>query len=96
MTRPEVDQNKRIEYAPSGRGFGAPTGVISVSLGEDEDVEWCWMHYPDGRSAVTGYEIIKKARQREEDFSFERAVEGLLWPDEKKRSDDPSRADAPA
>jgi hypothetical protein len=24
-----------------------------------EDVVWRWTHYPDGASAVTGYEIIK-------------------------------------
>ena len=82
MTQPQTGKGKRIEYAPSC-GLGASSGVISVVLGEDEDVQWCWTHYPDGRSAVTGYEVIKKGRG--EGFSFEGAVRGLLWPGEAAR-----------
>ena len=47
--------------------------------------------YPDGRSVVTGYEIIQKERaESEEEFSFEQAVEELLWPGEKDKKVDSS------
>jgi hypothetical protein len=51
---------KRIVLAPSSTGMLIPGGVLSVMLDEDEDVEWQWTHYADGRSVVTGYRIVKK------------------------------------
>jgi hypothetical protein len=78
MREQQTDKDKRVVSAPSDG-----PGVISVTLGEDEDVRWCWTHYPDGRSVVTGYEIIQKERAESEgEFSFEQAVEDLLWPGE--------------
>jgi hypothetical protein len=67
----DIDPNKKKRTvrapAPTGR---APTGlqqpvaipsqILSVDLAEDEDVEWNWTHFTDGRSAVTGYRIVKK------------------------------------
>jgi hypothetical protein len=32
--------------------------LLSVNVYDDEDVEWIWTHYADGRSAVTGYRIV--------------------------------------
>ena len=97
MAQPQTNKGKRIEYAPSIFGLGASPGVISVLLGDDEDVQWCWTHYPDGRSAVTGYEIIRKDREEreEEGFSFEEAVTELLWPDKKDKGDDLKAGRAP-
>ena len=82
----QLTEKERIEYAR--RAGRAPSGVISVVLGDDEDVQWYWTHYPDGRSVVTGYEVIKKAR--EEGFSFEGAVRELLWPGERNEEGPPS------
>lgn len=36
-----------------------PFGVLSVWLGEDEEVIWNWSH-ADGKSYVCGYSIEKK------------------------------------
>ena len=89
MTQPRTEKGKRIERAPSS-GPGAPPGVISVVVGEDEDVRWCWTHYPDGRSVVTGYEVIKRGRE-----SFEEAVEGVLRPGEGGKRGGPRPWGAP-
>lgn len=86
MAQPQTEKGKRVEYAPSC-GPDTSSGVISVVLGEDEDVRWCWTHYPDGRSVVTGYEVIKRGRG--EGFSFEGAVKELLWPGERNKEGRP-------
>jgi len=44
--------------------------MISVELDEDEDVEWTWTHTSDGESVVTGYALIKKAREPIEPAEF--------------------------
>ena len=43
-----------------------PGQVLSVELGEDEEVIWQWTHRPDGTSAVTGYEVVKKTEEQSE------------------------------
>ena len=49
-----------------GRGWRAPRGepappeVLSVGLGEDEEVRWMWTHTAGGESVVTGYVIVEK------------------------------------
>ena len=97
MTQPQTDDGKRIEYAPAAVGEpGAAAGVVSVVLGDDEDVQWHWTHYPDGRSVVTGYGIVKKDRGPEEEgFSFEKAVAELLWPGNKSKDGDSHLTSAP-
>lgn len=54
---------KRTVYAPQPDRTVAGPAVISVELNEDEDVQWQWTHYTDGRSAVTGYTIVKQTEQ---------------------------------
>jgi hypothetical protein len=53
-------KDKRVVVAPQAGGADSSGQVISVELNDDEEVVWRWTHYPDGTSAVTGYEIIKK------------------------------------
>jgi hypothetical protein len=57
---------KRIVQAPSSGGSDLPGQVLSVELGEDEEVIWQWTHRPDGTSAVTGYEVVKKTEEQSE------------------------------
>ncbi|MCI0665783.1 MAG: hypothetical protein L0220_32400 [Acidobacteria bacterium] len=58
------DQEKTsVVVAPQFGSSDKSAQVISVELTEDEDVLWQWTHYPDGTSAVTGYEIIKKSER---------------------------------
>ena len=97
MTRLQANDGKRIEYAPAAVGEpGAAAGVVSVVLGDDEDVQWYWTHYPDGRSVVTGYGLTKKDRDAEEEgFSFKKAVTELLWPDNKNKDGDSHLPSAP-
>jgi hypothetical protein len=59
-------EKKRIVQAPSSGGSDLPGQVLSVELGEDEEVIWQWTHRPDGASAVTGYEVVKKAEEQSE------------------------------
>jgi len=59
------EQNeKRVVAAPQAGSEEKSAQVISVELADDEEVRWQWTHYPDGTSAVTGYEIIKKQSER--------------------------------
>jgi hypothetical protein len=39
--------------------------VESVILGPDEDVEWIWVHTPEGVSYVNGYAIVKRGTDGE-------------------------------
>jgi len=57
---------KRIVYAPQPDRISSAPALISVALSEDEEVEWHWTHFPDGRSMVTGYSIVKKLEVGEE------------------------------
>jgi hypothetical protein len=59
-------EKKRIVVAPQMGSIDKSAQIISVDLTEDEDVRWKWTHYPDGTSAVTGYEIIKKGERSNE------------------------------
>ena len=59
-------EKKRVVIAPQVGGSDKSAQVISVDLSEDEDVLWKWTHYPDGTSAVTGYELIKKSERSDE------------------------------
>lgn len=55
-----LPKKKRTACAPQiGDNYG-PGALISVELDEDEEVQWEWTHFTDGRSYVTGYTIIKK------------------------------------
>ena len=60
----ESQDRKRTVYAPQPSQMLASAAVISVELGEDEDVEWHWTHSADGRSFVGGYTIVKKAAEK--------------------------------
>jgi len=52
-------KNKRTIQAPSSSDATKPGAFISVDVDLDQDVEWIWTHYPDGRSAVTGYRVVQ-------------------------------------
>jgi hypothetical protein len=45
---------------PGSDSYIRPPAVLSVEVGEDEDVEWIWTHGTDGRSVVTGYRIVPR------------------------------------
>jgi hypothetical protein len=62
----DKNEKKRIVVAPQVGSVDKSAQIISVELTEDEDVRWKWTHYPDGTSAVTGYEIIKKSERSNE------------------------------
>lgn len=59
-------EKKRVVQAPSSGSSDSPGQVLSVELGEDEEVNWQWTHRPDGTSVVTGYEIVKKTEEKSE------------------------------
>jgi hypothetical protein len=59
-------EKKRIIQAPSSDGSAQPGQVLSVELGEEEEVIWQWTHREDGSSVVTGYEIVKKLEEKTE------------------------------
>jgi hypothetical protein len=52
----------RIVNPPSACGPPPAGSLLNVFLSDDEDVEWIWTHYADGRSAVSGYRIVPRAK----------------------------------
>jgi hypothetical protein len=59
-------EKKHIVQAPSSGGSDLPGQVLSVELGENEQIIWQWTHRPDGTSMVTGYEIVEKSEENSE------------------------------
>ena len=62
----KTTEKKRIVQAPSSGGSDLPGQVLTVELGEDEEVIWQWTHRPDGTSVVTGYEVVKNSEEKSE------------------------------
>ena len=62
----KMPEKKRIIHAPSSDSAALPGQVLSVELGEEEEVIWQWTHREDGSSVVTGYEIVKKIEEKTE------------------------------
>jgi hypothetical protein len=57
-------EKKRVIQAPSSDSSAQPGQILSVELGEEEEVVWQWTHREDGSSVVTGYEIVKKNEEK--------------------------------
>ncbi|MGR5150042.1 hypothetical protein ACQKP8_26285 [Photobacterium alginatilyticum] len=53
-------EKKQIVFVPNNSDANVPGSILSVELDEGEEVEWLWTHLENGKSAVTGYTIIKK------------------------------------
>jgi hypothetical protein len=79
MENRATNSKTRTVFAPEST-TGGSSHVFSVELDENEEVQWQWIHYPNGQSVVAGYEIVKK----EEAFDIERAISDWLW----ERDDD--------
>jgi hypothetical protein len=63
----ETDREETNSAGPLFRGSSdLPGQVLSVELGNDEEVIWQWTHRPDGTSVVTGYEIVKNTEEKSE------------------------------
>jgi hypothetical protein len=60
------EQKTKTVLAPSSGSADSPAQIISVQIHDDEEVLWQWTHYPNGISAVTGYEVIKKVERSKE------------------------------
>ena len=72
MTERTTD-GKRIVYAPQSTyplPHNTTTGVISVALADNEEVEWHWSHSEAG-SFVNGYTVRSKPGLCNEEFKHE-------------------------
>jgi hypothetical protein len=47
-------------FVPENSDISVPGALSNVVVSTDEKVEWIWTHIPNGKSAVTGYRILKK------------------------------------
>lgn len=56
MTERTTD-GRRIVYAP--QSTSSLTGIISIALADNEDIEWHWSHSEAG-SVVTGYTVRRQ------------------------------------
>lgn len=57
------EQQKRAVTAPHTGASDSSGQIISVELQPGEEVIWQWTHYPDGRSFITGYEIVQQSER---------------------------------
>ena len=46
--------------APEKSDTSVPGALTNVVVNTNEKIEWVWTHLQNGKSAVTGYRIIKK------------------------------------
>lgn len=76
-------EKKRVVQPPIEGGLETASSVISVELGEGEEVNWLWTHFPNGQSVVTGYEIVKKETDKTS-FNIESAITEWLKGSEDK------------
>jgi hypothetical protein len=61
MNDPLEKNGKKITViAPPNSDPTVPGAVLSVEIGLDEEVDWVWTHFENGKSAVTGYIINKE------------------------------------
>jgi hypothetical protein len=86
----ETTEKKRIAQAPYLGGSDLPGQVLSVELGEDEEVNWLWTHFPNGQSIVTGYEIIKKNGEKTR-FNIESAITEWLGSGDREEKSERSK-----
>jgi hypothetical protein len=58
-------ERRKIGFAPQPVPFTQieVNRILSVKLGEDEEVEWTWTYWPNGGISVTGYTIVKKIQE---------------------------------
>ena len=54
------NEQKLTVNAPTDSDSTVSGALLSVEICVDEEVEWVWTHLKNGKSAVTGYSIIKK------------------------------------
>jgi hypothetical protein len=56
-----------IIFVPENSDRCVPGALSNVVVNTDQKVEWIWTHLQNGKSAVTGYRILKSkiAKQNE-------------------------------
>lgn len=53
-------KNQKIVFAPDYFNYQRTNKPISVTLEENEEIQWTWAIDEKGESYVSGYTIIKK------------------------------------
>jgi hypothetical protein len=51
----------RKVVAPAPIGRNAVNRINSVVVAEDQDVQWQWIHLPDGGRFVSGYRLVPRS-----------------------------------
>lgn len=57
--------NQRIVYPPPPSDQSLFTSIYSITLEDDQDVEWQWLELPDGNRVVIDYKIIYRQTTRQ-------------------------------
>ena len=57
--------NARIFCPPPPSASYLCTSIYSITLREDQDVEWQWLELPDGNRVVIDYKIIDRQATEE-------------------------------
>jgi hypothetical protein len=66
---PQAEEKRYFVQPPVMNITQSASSVFNVELKENEDVEWMWMHYPNGQSVITGYNIINKDSAKTESIT---------------------------
>lgn len=48
----------KIVYAPRSSDPKLFTSIYSITVDEDQEVEWQWLELPDGNQVVINYKVI--------------------------------------
>lgn len=52
------ERKRRVVRAPASVGPFGPPALLSLELGDDEEVRWHTTYFVDGRRMVTGYTVV--------------------------------------
>jgi hypothetical protein len=69
MIVPQPKRFRTVE-APPAVGEGVVNRFTTVVVADDEDVELLWTHTPEGARFVSGYTIIRRAREPDPERPF--------------------------
>jgi hypothetical protein len=73
------EERTRTVVAPPAIGAGALNRIVSVVIGEDEDVVWEWTDLPGGGGFVSGYMTVpREATAVDEPNPDDQAPDGVV------------------
>ncbi len=59
----------KVVYAPSASDSAILNSIYSITISEDQEVEWQWLYLPDGNRVVVDYQVFYQSKADETEDS---------------------------